>query len=63
MSKEFFQTHGQRVAREQIRSLRTSEGRLCVGPKEVMETTTDFYLSLFQQEQPAPRARWYCKEV
>ena len=50
MCREFFRTHGQRSAWEQIRSLRAQDGNISIGPKEVMDMGTDYYKTLFQQE-------------
>ena len=63
MSREFFRTHGQRAAGDQIRSLRTTEGRICLSQDEVMGMATDFYRGLFQMEQPTPRTKRCCEEV
>ena len=63
MSREFFRTHGQRAAGDQIRSLRTTEDRIITRQEEVMGMATDFYMTLFQQELPAPRTRRCRQEV
>ena len=63
MSREFFRTHGQRAAGDQIRSLRTAEGHITTDQEEVMGLATDFYRTLFQQEQLAPRTRRSREEV
>lgn len=63
MSCEFFCTHGQRSAGEQVHSLRSQDGSLRTAPEEVMEIATDYYKTLFQKEQLAPRARRCREEV
>ena len=63
MCGEFFRTHGQRSAGEQICSLRAQYGSIRTELDEVMDVATDFYRSLFQQEPPDPRARCCRKEV
>ena len=52
MCREFFRTHGQRSAGEQLRSLRAQDGGIRTGPEEVMDLATNFYKTLFQQEPP-----------
>ena len=40
MCREFFRTHGQRSAGEQIRSLRAQDGSVRTDPDEVMDLAT-----------------------
>ena len=40
-----------------------AEGRICLSQDDVMGMATDFYRTLFQQEQPTPRTRCCCEEV
>ena len=63
MCGEFFRTHGQRLAGEQIRSLRAQDGSIRTELDEVMDVAIDFYRSLFQQEPPDPHARRCREEV
>ena len=63
MSREFFRTHGQRAAGDQIRSLRLPDGRITSDQEEVMGLATDFYQTLFQQELVALRTRRCREEV